>query len=110
MRFSNTERAPIARVQSWQTLAALLMLVAGAAPARAQSRSPAKEPSPEVVKLTMKGVKHVDQHDLEKSIQTQASRCVSLFVQPFCWISHSPVFWQKYYLDRDEFRRDVLRI
>ena len=58
----------------------------------------------------MKGVKHVDQHDLEKSIQTQASRCVSLFVQPFCWISHSPVFWQKYYLNRDEFRRDVLRI
>ena len=58
----------------------------------------------------MKGVKNVDQHDLEKSIQTQASRCVSLFVQPFCWISHSPIFWQKFYLDRDEFRRDALRI
>ena len=104
------ERAPIARLQSWQTFAAFLLLAVSPLPSRAQSRSPAKGPSPEVVQLTMKGVKHVDQHDLEKSIQTQASRCVSFFVQPFCWISHSPVFWQKFYLDRDEFRRDVLRI
>ena len=110
MRSSFPERAPSARVQSWQTLASLLLLVACAVPLHAQSRSPAKESSPEVVQLTMKGVKHVDQHDLEKSIQTQASRCVSFFVQPFCWMSHSPVFWQKYHLDRDEFRRDVLRI
>ena len=100
----------MARLQSWQTLAALLLLVVCPVAARAQSGSPAKDPSPEIVQLTMKGVKHVDQHDLEKSIQTQASRCVSFFVQPFCWISHSPVFWQKYHLDRDEFRRDVLRI
>ena len=110
MRFPYPERAPIARVQSWQTFAALLMLAACAVPSSAQSQSPAKDPSPEVVQLTVKGVKHVDQHDLEKSIQTQASRCISLFVQPFCWISHSPIFWQKYHLDRDEFRRDVLRI
>ena len=110
MRLPYPERAPSARVQSWQTLAAMLLLVAGALPLRAQSRSPAKDPSPEIVQLTMKGVKNVDQHDLEKSIQTQVSKCVSLFVQPFCWISHSPIFWQKFYLDRDEFRRDVLRI
>src|SRR5690242_70588 len=110
MYSSHPERAPIARVQSWHTLAALLMLAVCAVPLRAQSRSPAKDPSPEVVQLTMKGVKNVDQHDLEKSIQTQVSRCVSFFVQPFCWISHSPVFWQKFYLNRDEFRRDVVRI
>jgi outer membrane protein assembly factor BamA len=107
---SHPERASIARVLSWHTLKALLLLALCAVPSRAQSRSPAKDPSPEVVQLTMKGVKNVDQHDLEKSIQTQASRCVSFFVQPFCWMSHSPVFWQKYYLNRDEFRRDVLRI
>lgn len=107
---SSPESARCARAQSWHTLPALLLLAVCAVPSRAQSRSPAKDPTPEVVQLTMKGVKHVDQHDLEKSIQTQASRCVSLFVQPFCWISHSPVFWQKYYLNRDEFRRDVLRI
>ena len=107
---SYLERAPVARPQLRHTVAALLFLAATAAPLRAQSRSPAKEPSPEVVQLTMKGVKNVDQHDLEKSIQTQVSKCISFFVQPFCWISHSPVFWQKYHLDRDEFRRDVLRI
>jgi len=107
---SHPERAPNARLQSRHTLTALLLLTVCAVPSRAQSRSPAKGPNPEVVQLTMKGVKNVDQHDLEKSIQTQASRCVSLFVQPFCWLSHSPIFWQKFYLDRDEFRRDVLRI
>lgn len=107
---SHPERAPSARVQSWHTLAALFLLAVGAVPSRAQSRSPAKDPSPEVVEVTMKGVKHVDQHDLENSLQTRASKCISFFVQPFCWISHSPVLWQKYYLDRNEFRRDAVRI
>lgn len=107
---SHPERASVARVLSWHPLEALLLLALCAVPSRAQSRSPAKDPSPEVVQLTMKGVKHVDQHDLEKSINTQPSKCISFFVQPFCWMSHSPVLWHKYYLDRDEFRRDVLRI
>ena len=104
------ERATVARLKSWHTLTALLLLAVCAVPSRAQSTSPARGPTPEVVELTVRGVKNVDQHDLEKSIHTQASRCVSFFVQPFCWISHSPIFWQKFFLDRDEFRRDALRI
>jgi hypothetical protein len=76
---SHPERAPIARVQSWHTLTALLLVAVCAVPSRAQAQSPAKGPTPEVVQLTVKGVKNVDQHDLEKSIQTQASRCVRFF-------------------------------
>lgn len=94
---------------SWYMLAAMLFITTSV-PALAQSKSPAKDPSPEVMKLTVKGVKHVDQHDLEQSIQTHASKCISFFLTPFCLVSRSPVLWDKYYLDRDEFRRDVLRL
>jgi outer membrane protein assembly factor BamA len=69
-----------------------------------------KEKTPEVMQLTVKGVKHVDQHDLEKSLGTQASKCGSLVFYIICPFSRSPLFWQKHDLDRDEFRRDVLRI
>jgi outer membrane protein insertion porin family/translocation and assembly module TamA len=95
---------------NWWYMLAAMLLCAASAPGRAQSKSPAKDPSPEVMKLTVKGVKHVDQHDLEQSIQTHASKCISFFLTPFCLVSRSPVLWDKYYLDRDEFRRDVLRM
>lgn len=58
----------------------------------------------------LRGVKHVDQHDLEQSIATQASKCRSFLLEPFCLVSQSPVFVEHHYLNRDEFRRDVLRI
>jgi outer membrane protein assembly factor BamA len=107
---SHDDRPRPVRRGCLRALVVTLMLVTSVRALHAQSSSRKQESSPEVVKFAMKGVKHVDQHDLEQSIQTHASKCISLFVQPFCWISHSPVFWQKYHLDRDEFRRDVLRI
>jgi outer membrane protein insertion porin family/translocation and assembly module TamA len=63
-----------------------------------------------VKKLVITGVKHVDQHDLEKSIATQPSKCRSFLLEPFCLVSGSPIFVEHHYLDRDDFRRDVLRI
>ncbi len=66
--------------------------------------------SPDVRKLTLAGVKQVDVVDLAKSISTQASRCRSLLLEPFCLFSHSPTFEEKHYLNHDELRRDVLRI
>ena len=66
--------------------------------------------APEVRRLDIKGVRHVDLHDLSNSISTQASRCRSLLLEPFCVVSHSPTFFLKHYLNEDEFRRDVLRI
>src|SRR6185436_11989737 len=66
--------------------------------------------APEVRKLTFEGVEHVDKSDLEKSLSTQASKCKSLFVQVFCWFSRSPAFVDRFYLDDDELRRDVLRV
>jgi outer membrane protein assembly factor BamA len=102
-------RAPLARGTSGIALAAALLLAA-ALPAFAQAPRPEKQSTPEVTRLTIRGVKNLDQHDLEKSIATQASKCRTLLVQPFCLFSKSPIFFEHHNLDRDEYRRDVLRI
>ncbi|HTJ22705.1 MAG TPA: BamA/TamA family outer membrane protein [Gemmatimonadaceae bacterium] len=77
---------------------------------RAQNTQDQQREAPEVRKLDITGVKNVDYHDLSRSISTRASKCRSLVIEVFCLISHSPTFHDKYYLNEDEFRRDVLRI
>ena len=70
-----------------------------------------KEPSkPEVVNLTLKGVKVVKESELRQSIHTTASHCNSFVLKPFCWISKAKYFYTKKYLDREELQRDPLRI
>ena len=93
----------------------LATLVAGAALVgphvlRAQNTRDQQLETPEIRKLTFRGVKSIDLNDLEKSISTRASKCRSMLLLPFCWISHSPTIEDKQYLNREEFRRDVLRI
>lgn len=78
--------------------------------ANAQNTRDQQREAPEVRKLTISGVTHVDVHDLQTSISTQASKCRSLLLEPFCLISHSPTFVERHYLDQQEFERDVLRI
>ena len=70
----------------------------------------APSPHPEVVNLTLKGVKVVRQDDLRNNIYTTASFCNSFILKPFCWISKSKYFYTRKYLDHQELQRDVLRI
>jgi len=91
-------------------IVATLCVVMSVSVLDAQSPSPTKESSPEVLKLRILGVRHVDQHDLEKNIATQASRCNSPLLLPICFFSKSPIFVEKHHLDRKEFQLDVLRI
>ena len=77
---------------------------------RAQSPKNDRQGPPEVRALDVTGVKHVDLYDLLHSISTQADKCRSLLLRPFCLISHSPTFEFKHYLDEAELHRDVLRI
>jgi len=73
--------------------------------------APKKEPSnPEVVNLTLKGVKVVKSSELLQNIYTTASYCNSFILKPFCWISKSKYFFTRKYLDHQELQRDVLRI
>lgn len=80
-----------------------------AAPAQ-YSPPPDQMETPEVRQVTFTGVKSVDQTLLEQSIATQATACKSLILEPFCWFTRSPTFVDRAYLNRTEFKRDVLRI
>jgi outer membrane protein assembly factor BamA len=95
---------------AWALVAARLALAP--VPVSAQpARSPVEQERPEVKKLILAGVKSVDPKELERSIATDQSECVNLLVRTlFCWWTHAPYFWQKYFLDREEMKRDVLRI
>jgi len=75
-----------------------------------QAALPAAPSHPEVVNLTLKGVKVVKQSDLLQSISTTSSHCNGFVLVPFCWISKSKYFYTKNYLDHKELERDVLRV
>jgi outer membrane protein assembly factor BamA len=66
--------------------------------------------APEVRRLDLRGVHQVNPGDLARSIATSASRCKTILFQPFCWVSRSPTFWHREYLNKDEFKRDALRV
>ncbi len=89
---------------------ALLATVLLAVPLTAQDSPNDPIEAPEVRKLVLRGVDHVDAHDLAKSIYTRASECKNLLIQLFCTFSHSPTFVDKHHLHPQEFKRDVLRI
>ncbi|MGZ3331399.1 MAG: BamA/OMP85 family outer membrane protein [Gemmatimonadaceae bacterium] len=76
----------------------------------AQDTQPAANPHPEVVNLTLKGLKVMKASDLLQSVYTTSSHCNGLIVAPFCWITKSKYFYTKKYLDHKELERDVLRI
>ena len=64
---------------------------------------------PQITKLSVTGVKSVDKDELLSHLSLEESHCRSLVLTPICWISKSPTFFQKAYLDHDELARDVLR-
>ncbi|HET9728147.1 MAG TPA: POTRA domain-containing protein [Acidimicrobiia bacterium] len=76
----------------------------------AQNTHDMQREAPEVRKLDVTGVKHIDVRDLERSISTQVTKCRSMVLEPFCLLSHSGTFQDRHYFDENEFRRDVLRI
>src|SRR2546423_7694486 len=118
-RRSSTYRSPLT---AHLLLAALLLpaqLASQAVPAPDTVRPPVVPPKkltapqtshPEVVNLTLKGVKVVRQDDLRNNIYTTASYCNSFILQTFCWFSKSKNFYTRKYLDHQELQRDVLSV
>ena len=91
--------------------AALVCLVSAvAAPSLAAQRPSALAPTPEVRKLELNGVEHVDASELEQSIATTATRCRSFLLAPLCRFTRFRGFEERHYLDHKELQRDVLRI
>ena len=100
------------RPLAWCAWALVAVLALAPRPLGAQlQRSPVEQERPEVKKLVLAGVTAVDRQELERSIATDQSECVNLLLKVlFCWFTHAPVFWERYHLDREEMRRDLLRI
>jgi outer membrane protein insertion porin family/translocation and assembly module TamA len=65
---------------------------------------------PEIRDLKLVGVKNVQKGELLESLDVKESGCLSLLLKPFCLVTKSPYVYERAYLDREEFRRDVIRL
>ena len=79
------------------------MLLAWPLSISAQTRAADEREAPEVMKLTLRGVKAFDRSELQQSISTEASHCRSLILTPICWITKSKAVYAHFFLDRTEF-------
>jgi outer membrane protein assembly factor BamA len=101
---------PVVRVRARAGAGLIVAAVLAFAPSPVYAQREDQREAPEVRDLVLKGVHGVSTRDLERSIHTSQSECKSLLLMPFCWISKSPTFVDKKYLNRTELRRDVLRV
>jgi outer membrane protein insertion porin family len=75
------------------------------------AQRPDRAPMPEVRQLEFTGVsKDVDLKDLQANVYTTATSCVNLLLTPICKFSHFRGIENRQYLNRQELKRDVLRI
>jgi outer membrane protein assembly factor BamA len=98
-----TIRRPLRALGAAVLLAAPLSL-------RAQTAADDEREAPEVVALSLRGIKAFDASEIQQSISTEASHCRGLILTPICWITKSKAVYQHFFLDRTELARDVLRI
>ena len=101
---------PEARVSARAVVGAIAAAILAFAPNRLLAQNTEQREAPEVRDLKLNGVQGVSRRDLERSIATTESACRNVLWLPFCMVSRSPTFWDRKYLDRDELRRDVLRV
>ena len=93
-------------------LALALVASAFAAPSLA-AQLPQRDlsPAPEIRKLELNGVsKAVDVEELKASIYTEPTRCRNFVVRLICRFTRYRGFEERHYLNRQELKRDVLRI
>ena len=68
-------------------------------------------PAPEVVSVEFNGATNaIDLVELQANIYSEPTRCRSLVLVPFCKFTPYRGFEERHYLNRQELKRDVLRI
>jgi len=72
-------------------------------------RDSLQQERPEVRELRIRGIRSVSSSELRASLATQPSSCRSLLLRPFCLLTKSRFIFERKYLDREEFKIDVLR-
>ncbi len=121
MHRTSPARAPVARAAAAFRAAparALLLLAAGAGglaasrPAAAQTVRDESDQTerPEVREVRIVGTKALARDEVADALATKASGCLSLVFRPFCLFSRSPYFYERRFLDRQEFERDLVRL
>jgi outer membrane protein insertion porin family/translocation and assembly module TamA len=97
-----------------RVFATLALAAGGAFGSAARAQTPrddrAEMEAPEVRELRIRGVRAVSEGDLRESLATEASSCLSLLLRPFCLVTKSKYVYERRYLDREEFQRDVIRL
>jgi outer membrane protein insertion porin family/translocation and assembly module TamA len=97
-----------------RALAFIALAAGGAFGSAASAQTPrdnsAEMERPEVREFRIRGVKSVDVGELRESLATEASGCLSLLLRPFCLLTKSHYVYERRYLDRTEFQRDVVRL
>lgn len=107
-RFTATQRlALLAAV--WYVSALLPLARLSAQPRDRRDGDRAQRETPEILALRITGTSHLPKADLQRSLVSQPSACKSRLLTPLCWITKSHLVYDRRYLDRDEFQRDVLR-
>src|SRR6476620_8567256 len=91
-------------------LAATVLLVPSISQAQERRDDVAELERPEVLDVRFRGLKAIRKGDLETSIATKESGCKSLLLRPFCLVTKSHYVYERRYLDREEFSRDVIRL
>lgn len=103
-------------LRSWNVRPAIALALLGAlcaGPLLAQDPEDVEddaESSPRVERLRFPGADRLDPRELRASIATEATRCRSLLLRPFCWLTDWDAFVEKHHLDRDELERDEIRL
>ncbi len=90
-----------------------LVVSALAAPPVSRAQLPLHDvaPAPEVRDVQFAGVSDaIDVRELQASIYTESTRCRSIILVPFCRFTRYRGFEERHYLNRQELKRDVLRI
>lgn len=95
------------RLASFAAACALVVL-SGATSLQAQEA--AEMESPEVKEITFQGVENVKESRIRESIATKETRCRSIVLSPFCWVTDSGIFKKREFLDREALRQDERRI
>jgi outer membrane protein assembly factor BamA len=97
--------ADVRLIQAW-----FLLLAIAFSASNLHAQNPVRQPHPLVERLSFEGVTSVSKRELQRTLSTEATRCRTFLLQPFCAISNSSIFEIKRYLDREQLSRDVLRI
>ena len=102
-------RGSATRAARFVLLPALAALVR-VAPAGAQVVGIDRDATPRVASISFNAVSALSTGDRRDAIVTEARRCKSFLLAPFCWVTNSPLFETRPRLDVEELERDVLRI